>query len=506
LIEKDHVAWSSVLDPLVLFAGKNFVLDEEYVAGWFTYFPAVHLTPYVGVHSVPPSSFVLLRPGSRIIRKYWNFDPGKQIRYRSDAEYEEHFRSVLATAVRRRLRSDRPILAELSGGMDSSSIVCMADLVIAGNTSELPCLDTISWYDDSNPDLDERTYFTKVEEKRGRPGYHIDLGEVSKAEGWETNSERSVTSEFGNDHFRSTPFLTAWHSERFQQHAAYLVSHGHRVTLSGIGGGEVTGDGVPSPTPELQDLLAGTRFVAFAKQVKAWAVKMRKSRVPLFWEAARGFLPPALGGLPTEVHKAPWFNSRFVRRNHLALSSYPSRVKLFGALPSFQNNLLTLELTQRVLAYLGLQSEMLCERRFPYLDRSLLEFMYAIPREQIVRVGVRRSLMKRALVGIVPDELLNRKRKACTTTKLPKNRTTEWPSFIDIGQCLVSSSLGIIDQNRFWDALQRSRYSEEVPIRHMKQTLTLEAWLHHLTAQGVLANSLPAAGQRYSSPIEAKEF
>ena len=67
---------------------------------------------------------------------------------------------------------------------------------------------------------------------------------------------------------------------------------------------------------------------------------------------------------------------------------------------------------RRFLAYCSLHPELLREVRYPYLDRDFLEFMYAIPREQIVRVGQRRSLMKRALVGIVPDELLNRKRKA----------------------------------------------------------------------------------------------
>jgi len=37
---------------------------------------------------------------------------------------------------------------------------------------------------------------------------------------------------------------------------------------------------------------------------------------------------------------------------------------------------------------------------------------YAVPRDQLVRPGQRRSLMRRALNGIVPDQLLNRKRKA----------------------------------------------------------------------------------------------
>ena len=115
--DKDCVSWCTVLDPLVLLAGRRLELDEEYIAGWFSTFPAAHLTPYSGIRSVSPSSFVLLTPGGSTTRKYWDFDPAKRIRYRSDAEYEEHFRSTFAQSVRRP-RSDSPLLAELSGGMD----------------------------------------------------------------------------------------------------------------------------------------------------------------------------------------------------------------------------------------------------------------------------------------------------------------------------------------------------------------------------------------------------
>src|SRR5207253_1227956 len=105
---------------------------------------------------------------------YWDFDPGKRIRYRTDAEYEEHFRAVFGKAVQRRLRSDGPILAELSGGMDSSSIVCMADSIIARGDVESPRLDTISWFDNSQPATDELPYIAIVEQRRGRTGFHID--------------------------------------------------------------------------------------------------------------------------------------------------------------------------------------------------------------------------------------------------------------------------------------------------------------------------------------------
>src|SRR5260370_12733385 len=155
-LDENQVTWSTILDPLVLFAGKTLALCEEYIAGWFSFFPATHLTPYVGIHSVPPSSSVLIRTGKHTVSKYWDFDPAKRIRYRTDGEYEQHFPAVFAEPVRRRLRSDSPILAELSGGMDSSSIVCMADTVIARGADETPRLNTISYYNDSEPNWNER--------------------------------------------------------------------------------------------------------------------------------------------------------------------------------------------------------------------------------------------------------------------------------------------------------------------------------------------------------------
>src|ERR1700677_609211 len=206
-----QLTWSTILDPLVRFAGKTFKICEEYIAGWFAiHFPAAHLTPYVGIHAVPPSCFVLLKPGKHgtkhIVTKYWDFDPSKRIRYRTDAEYEEHFRSALATAVQRRLRSDRPVLAELSGGMDSSSIVCMADTVIAHGASECPRLDTISWFDDSydhlEPDSNELHWITKVEEKLGRTGCHINFREL-RAQA--SILQRRFVHEFDDDCFVVTP-------------------------------------------------------------------------------------------------------------------------------------------------------------------------------------------------------------------------------------------------------------------------------------------------------------
>jgi len=521
LLAKDHIGtkhlyysfddkqltWSTILDPLVLFAGKTFEICEEYIAGWFAItFPSAHLTPYVGIRTVPPSSSLRIRRGQHAVYKYWDFDPSKRICYRTDAEYEEHFRTALATAVQRRLRSDRPVLAELSGGMDSSSIVCVADTIIGRDDAACSRLDTISWFDDSydhlEPDSNELHWITKVEEKRGRSGFHINFREL-KAKA--VSSQISSRSEFEINRFAPTPLASPRQSEFFKQCAMHIVSHGHRVVLSGIGGDEPTGAGLPTPALELQDLLARGRFSMLARQLNAWAAKIRKSRLPLLWETARGFFSGRLG-VPKEICPAPWLHPGFIHRNRATLGSHFSRVKLFGPLPSFQNNINRLEDLRNFVEYCALRADPLYETRYPYGDRNLLEFLYAIPRQQIVGVGRRRYLMRRALVGIVPDELLNRRLKGFVPQTTLTDDATQWPSLVELGQHLASSSAGIIDSNRFLEVLERARRNEDVPTRSLKRTVTLEFWLRHLATHRVFTNSMAPKRPHDSSTHEAQEI
>jgi asparagine synthase (glutamine-hydrolysing) len=473
-----QLTWSTLLDPLVRFAGKTFALDEEYIAGWFSMFPAVHLAPCVGIHSVPPSSSVLLGPGKHTINKYWDFNPSKTIRYRNDAEYEEHFRSVFATAVQRKLRSDRPVLAELSGGRDSSSIVCMADKVIGRGTAETPRLDTISYFDDSEPNWNERPYFTRVEEKRGRTGWHVNVG----AQDPKKIPTSALPFESPHGRFVPTPGYDGRTSPQMRE---CLASQGNRVVLSGIGGDEVMG-GVPTPAPEIENLLVRAQFGPLAHQLKVWALEKRKPWFHLFWEAARRFFPPALVGVPKYMRPAPWLRSSFVKCHLAALTGYPSRTKLFGPLPSFQENLRTLDALRRQLARTALPFEPPFEKRYPYLDRDLLEFMFAIPREQLVRPTQRRSLMRRALVGIVPDEILNRKTKAFVARAPFEAIANDWARFAGLTQNMLSSSLGIVDTGRILEALRKVRSSEEVSIIALQRTLWLEEWLKDLRALRII--------------------
>jgi asparagine synthase (glutamine-hydrolysing) len=466
-----QILWSTLLDPLLLLPSCGLSLNEEYMAGWLSQFPAAHLTPYSGISAVRPATFVHFDAGGPAkVTTYWNFDGHKEIRYAQDSQYEEHFRECFRRAVKRRVFSVGPALAELSGGMDSSSIVCVADKILSDEGRPVSDLLTISYYDESEPNWNERPYFTKVEELRGLKGYHVDVGPETKS-----YSNPATLS------FAATPLIYARDRSHVNRlFAGHVISRRTRVLLSGIGGDEVTG-GVPSPLPLLMNLIATRQLHSLARQLKLWALVKRQPWIHLLLDALRGFIPRALNRSRSEIVPS-WLAKEFVRRQRRALAGYSARFSFFRQLPTFQDHLSTIEGLRRQLASMPLGSNPLVERRYPYLDRNLLEFLFAIPPEQLLQPGYRRSLMRRALKGLVPTEILERRRKAYMTQTPLARAIAEAAETFPANTDSLSARFGVVNQIALRETLDRARRGEEVAVVSLLRTNALEAWLENITA------------------------
>jgi asparagine synthase (glutamine-hydrolysing) len=462
-IEEGRTVWSTLLDLLVAFAGHPFDLEAEFIAGLLAFYPATHLTPLSGIRSVPPACFVSLAKGRHRISRYWNFDPTYKLRYRTDAEYEEHFRVIFRESLRRRLRADAPILAELSGGIDSSAIVCVADAIMRDGAAETPRLDTVSYYDDSEPDWDERPYFAQVEKQRGRAGFHLNVAAGRRTDGCDRLN--------------------------------------YRVLLSGIGGDEVTG-GIPDPSPELADLLSRARFRTFARQLTAWALSKRKPWSHLLFETVRDFLPLAWVDVPQRLQPAAWLNLAFRKSYATVLRGYPQRLRLLGPLPSFQDNLHTLEMLRRQLSCAPSGQLVNREKRYPFLDRDLLEFLFAIPREQLLRPGDRRSLVRRALAGIVPAEVLQRKRKAFASRQPIVEIAKQQASLSESAEPMCCLSLGLVDGPSLWQEVAKAADGQVARTATLVRLFSLEAWLGQMKMSGAWSGALGKNCPRVPVPME----
>jgi asparagine synthase (glutamine-hydrolysing) len=472
------ILWSNSLEWLVRQRETSLVLNLEYLAGWLSFFAAPEHTPYSTIHGVPPSSFVQVRPKTHTVRDYWEFPPAELLRYPHETEYEEHFRAMFANSVRRRLRSEKPLLAELSGGMDSSSIVCVADAVLAQERDLTPRLDTLSYYDDNEPNWDERPYFSLVEAKRGREGKHFEL-----------DAAQNLAPLFDSVTFAASPAELGRGTSR-ETLVSSLQSQGYGAILSGVGGDEFTG-GVPTPIPELADLLAAGQFRSLAGRLMAWSLSQRRPWMHVLWDTVRRFVP--------FVHTAgkakrplSWLEPRFRKEFRSVLRGYEQPLRLRGPRPSFQENLSTVNVLRRQLAASHANPEKNLEKRYPYLDVDFLQFLFSVPREQLVQPGRRRFLMRRALVGIVPDEILNRKRKAYVVRAPRMAIAARWSDLQALTHNMIAESLGIVSSASFRRTLENVRDGKELAILPVQRMLQLECWLRNITGEGVVRNSCAA--------------
>ena len=121
-------------------------------------------TLYKDVYRLPPSHFMVLENGQLRKGQYWDIDPNYSIRYKTDEEYAEHFLSLFKEAVKVRLRSHGPVGALLSGGLDSSSIVCTAQKLYQEKSIPNNGFETFSIIFDTFP-CDERVYINEVVRK-----------------------------------------------------------------------------------------------------------------------------------------------------------------------------------------------------------------------------------------------------------------------------------------------------------------------------------------------------
>jgi asparagine synthase (glutamine-hydrolysing) len=392
--------WSTSLETF--WADKStYSLDEQYTATYLGLHPIGDLTPYKGIRSVPPAHYLIVE-GERITKKpHWNWSPKQRREYHSDRDYEERFLSLFTQSVERRTGCGAPILAQLSGGMDSTSIVCISDRIRQSQSPDNDLIDTVSFYDDSEPNWNERPYFSIVERGRGKTGIHIPT----------SFAERT----FEPPEFNGSPYLlpgadslAAEWEKKFNNH---IGGHGYRVILSGIGGDEVLG-GISTPLPELAEYLIAGKLGHLLQRTIAWCLADRSPLIHMLYRTIR--FTGSLYRKPSrdKLSLPPWIKPRLrticLELSRTDCSGHPR----IGRSPAAISNGLSWWSIMETLPHLYPAALTRYEYRYPYLDRDLVDFLFCVPREQLVRPGRRRSLMRRALEGIVPTEVLERRRKA----------------------------------------------------------------------------------------------
>jgi len=388
-------------------------MDEAALASYFTfsYIPAP-LTIFSGIRKLLPGHALTWKGGEITIKRYWDLsfvpDRGKNERFFIDG-----FLDLFQDSVEKRLMSEVPLGAFLSGGIDSSAIVAM---MTKGGTGSVNTF-CIGFGGDTGGYLDERKYARQVAERYA--ARHRDYTVVPRLDGLVEKIVRAFDEPFADDSTIPSFFVC--------QQARKSVT----VALSGLGGDE-----------------------AFAGYERYLGFRLRGiyNMIPTVFR--QSLFQPLIEKLPerTDGHYTINHMKRFVRSNavapdvaylgYLSIMDPDLRKSLFSDPDRFHESFEACEdiirdyynsaqvsgrqdSLNRVLycdAKSYLPDDILAvtdrmsmhhslEVRVPFIDHRLVEFCATIPPEMKMKWFRKKYLLKKAVAGLVPAGVISHRKQ-----------------------------------------------------------------------------------------------
>ena len=428
--------FASEIKALFAIPGVPRQVDDRAVA---RYVACLHenreRTLYRGITRLPAAHSLRVGRDGFARAEYWRADAARAVRYASDDHYVEAFREVFTESVRSRLGGDAPIGATLSGGLDSSSVVCMARRLAPAST-----LPTFSLVFPSLPApelalIDERRFIESVLRAPGLDPHFVRGDRVSPLAGRDR-----VLWHLDEPHIAPNLYLH-W--------ALYGAAreNGVGVLLDGFDGDATVSHGFG----RLNSLLSSEDWVTFEQEAHAFAAHRgkaadsvlrhfgypylhslaRRGRADHWFRMARGLarefgvsrreLAVSHGAVPARDGAGQLLRPKqpsaavaaILRAEHAraiadevrlrddaasAMATADERSMHLDTItqPLYQ---LTLEIADKAAQAFGI------EPRYPFFDRRLIEFCVGLPEEQKFARGWPRFLFRRAMEGILPPEI-----------------------------------------------------------------------------------------------------
>jgi asparagine synthase (glutamine-hydrolysing) len=363
-------------------------------------------TLYKNIMRLPPAHSMIVKNGQAKKRRYWNPGDAREIKYRTDREYAEHFSEVFKESVRSCLRSHRPVGAFLSGGLDSSSVVSMAQTIYREGLVDDLGFETFSMV---YPGLacDETVYIREMVERWNLRANYIPLKESPLDRLREQTSFYKDICDYPNGTHIDPIRLLA-------------KEKGMRVLLTGFGGDER----LSGSLYYFSDFVRRGNFLRLFEEMRKQNITPASARglSALFHYALVPLLPDVTRRMTRSLRRVigqcpetfSWIRREFARRINLAdrlraditegrpLRSSKMWLRL---LLEHGGRVHGTEIEDRAAARLHL------EQRHPFTDRRMIELSFNLPENQRLR-GDQKLILRHAMEGMLPELIRQRRDKA----------------------------------------------------------------------------------------------
>jgi asparagine synthase (glutamine-hydrolysing) len=321
-------------------------------------------------------------------------------------EAVEQYRSIFLDSVKLQMRSDVEVGSCLSGGMDSSAIVCAA----SGHTAKP--FQTFSSYYDEDKALDERKWIKLVAEQTHAIS-HLVSPTPDKTIEWFESATR----------YNDLPVGAGFVSQYAVMQLA--KEKGVKVLLDGQGSDELTAGYNHAFYRYFADIIRIGRLPEFYKQyfqylkgkpISAFLKTFPKIKMSVF------FPENLLYNLEFSFYRFEPFSDSFHKHTYEQLDSRKELLAEIKNLPTsrLSNFLYNMMHSTSIQTLLHYEDRMAMahgvESRVPFLDHRLVELAFSLPSSYKIKPPVGKYVHREAMKDNIPPAIYNRKDKAIFST------------------------------------------------------------------------------------------
>jgi asparagine synthase (glutamine-hydrolysing) len=458
-----NLLFATHIEDLLAVTGTHN-LDEEFIADHIANASfSSRRTPYRGIERLEPNTSVLCTPrGLKEVRGR-GFGPAKDVRDEGCVHREELL-ALLEEGVRTAIRATGPVWCELSGGLDSSTVLSMAT---RDGTADLGAFSIVY---KQYADADEAEWIRLVLERFPVPWHVLD-------------GDCALPYSEVPDRFCPEPglHLVDWAGRRVYEEMA--AAHGVAAVLTGQGG-DLVFLGIGAEPYHLADLARTLRFRGLFAEMERWRSRDRTQRSRLYWLVNYVMRPlvsrvrgrPVLP--PWHREPSPWIHPEYARKMGLR-DRGSGRAAARGGTVERAFLIERLSALCAQIAYLN-QIPRSFEFRHPLLYQPLVEFMLSLPSEEKYDPSGDRPLQRAALAGVLPDAVRLRGTKTIYDQPCYEG-LRQGRSFVRL---LTEDPLvvkrGIVDRNLWIEAVAQARMGLAHSLPQFEAVASLEIWLRQL--------------------------
>ncbi len=445
----NRFAFSTTIEPLFSLPYVSKELNEEWLAEFLAIPSMVESvdtlsTVYKDIKQIPPAHSISIKNGKVRISQYCNVVDCKMIKLKSDSEYEEAFREVFERAVKDRLRTFGNVGAQLSGGLDSGSVVSFASKELCKENKRLYTFSYIP----SNDFVDWTSKYLIADE---RPFIKETVNQVGNITDHYLNFEgRNPLTELDEFldimempyKFFENSFWLMGINEKAQQSGIKVLLNGARGNFS------ISWGSIMCNLDYYTDLFRNLRWLRLYRELDLYCENFNTGKSTILPVLVKRSLPSITNifnndnqddyRFPSLLHpllaNKTNINEKLANYgvNHTEESSrkpFIGRNEHFAKLYSWNK-------TGNATTKLSLRYSLW--DRDPTNDIRVIRFCLSIPNEQYTKGGLDRSLIRRATRHYLPDMVrLNNKSRGMQSADLIHRMTPTWKAFIDELQQLI---------------------------------------------------------------------